>query len=102
MPDVWPKIKAEADQMLEVADGIAIGERSTGGLPMFAASAGSILSGYNPLGLSLEAFGAASAWSLMAPSGKATLNGVFKYGLKPATKTGLHMGGKTIEMEKSH
>jgi hypothetical protein len=99
MPDVWPQIKAEADAMKGVADDISTGKRSMGGLPMLAGLASSHFTGYIPVG---EAFGAASAWALMTPSGKAALSGVFKYGVKPAAKAGLHIGGRLVEMGKSH
>lgn len=99
MPDVWPKIKSEADKMRSEASRIAAGERSIGGMPMLAGLASSAFTGYWPVG---EGFGLASAWALMTPTGKAALNGVMKYGVQPALKTGLHVGGHLIDFEKSH
>jgi len=36
----------------------------------------------------------ASAWSLMTDTGKKLMSRAFKYLVKPAAKTGLHMYGK--------
>lgn len=98
MPDVWPKIKAEADRLMQDSARIEAGNRNMGVLAG-AGLASSAFTGYIPVG---EAFGAASAWALMTPSGKSALHGAFKYAVMPATKGALQMGGRLIDLQPSH
>lgn len=99
MPDLWPKLKAEADYFATVADRLQRGERNLGGPLMLSGLASSYFTGGFPVA---EFFGAGSAWALMSPAGQATLEGLFKYALKPATKAGLHVGGSLIDLKASH
>jgi hypothetical protein len=102
MPEVWTKLQKEVEYYRQAAESIAAGGRNLGGLPMLAGLASSAFTGGMPVA---ELFGAGSAWALMSPAGKKTLEGVFKYAVKPAAKVGLHVGGEVVnfnDLVKSH
>lgn len=99
MPETWEKLKVEAEYYRDVADRISRGERNLGGPLMLSGLASSYFTGGVPVA---EAFGAASAWSLMSKNGQKALDGVFKYFVRPAAKGGLHMGATAIKMQPAH
>ena len=99
MPEIWPKLKAEADYFAEAADRLQRGGRNLGVPLMLSGLASSYFTSGIPVA---EVFGAASAWALMSPVGRSALDGVFKYALKPIAKSSLHIGGHLIDFQQAH
>jgi hypothetical protein len=100
MPDIWPKLKAEAETMRKIAEKLKAGERGSS-IAQFG-GAGSVLAlgnaGMIPW---VEAAGTASALGMMTDTGQKILEGVFKFGVKPAAKTYIH-NEPSLKLQKAH
>ena len=97
MPDIWPKLKAEADFYEGVAKRLKLGE--TGG----AKDVGQIIGPSSLFFLgglkgtaAIELFGAGSAWALLSDSGRATISAAKKIPLKQGLKVPLRFGQREL------
>lgn len=102
MPDLWPKLKAEADHLKSVAE--AFSETPQQGLVQDAMRYGGVLGGSSllgPVGIPIvEGIGAASAYFLMSPKGQKVLQKIVYGSVKGAGKAGLHIGGRQINFQE--
>jgi len=95
MPDLWPKLKAEADYYRSIAPEFA--KRGHG--PGLSSGSGMAIA-YTFGGPSAipvaEGFGIASAYALLDPATQKVIKTLAK-GVKPIGKAGLHMAGSEID-----
>jgi hypothetical protein len=97
MPDVWPKLKAEADFYEGIAKRLKLGE--TGGIKDIGQIIGPgslfFLGGLKGIA-AVELFGAGSAWALLSDSGRATISAAQKVPLKQSLKVPLRFLGREL------
>jgi hypothetical protein len=101
--EMWPKLKAEADFYKKMApqwrppSGKSLWQQGVGGISRAAVP--TTLAFTHPMLIPVtEGFGMFSSWALMKGSDKKILKDLTKYLVKPAVKTGLHLGGKPAFM----
>lgn len=104
MPDLWPRLKEEADYYSRVAEKVGDKEVKGGlaeaakGLPWGTATA--IYLGGPTYGVLAEGFGAVSAWALMGETDRKLLKVLAEGFAKPASKAALHLGGQSVEFQQ--
>jgi hypothetical protein len=100
MPDLWPKLKAEADYFMEVAPEFKKRAAADSVSGTMGQGLGPVVATYLAGGIQgipvAETFGAISAYGLMSKPAqnavKRLISGVTSTGTKTAIKTGLHLG----------
>lgn len=100
MPELWPKLKAEAETMKKIAEKLKAGERGSG-IAQFGGSGTVLALGNAGLIPWVEAAGTASALAIMTDTGQKILEGIFKFGLKPAAKTYIH-NEPSLRLQQAH
>jgi hypothetical protein len=107
MPDLWDRLKAEADFYKDVSPDFAkeANQLVTGPGQVFSRGVGMGVGSYlfgPAVGVPLaESTGAISAYALMSPKGRKIISGIINQTAKAGTKAGIHLGGENILM-KSH
>ena len=105
MPELWPKLKAEADYHKKIAPEFSAQERRLIGGAGAAVSRGiggamgTLLLG--PTGIPImEGVGAINAFALMSPKAQKIIGAIISQSTKSLSKTGLHLGGKQINFSE--
>jgi len=102
MPDMWPKLKAEADYYAGIAEKLK--DMKPGGVPEAVkglpyVSGSALFLGGPKAAAVAEGIGAVSAWALMGESDRLLLKVLAEGFAKPATKAGLHLGAREVAFE---
>jgi hypothetical protein len=104
MPDLWPKLEAEAKHYIDIAPQFRKQEARSGGSAGALAYAAGGLAGpgaatalMGPVGIPVaETFGMASAYALMNDTARRRLAKVLSAAGRTTGKTALHLGGREL------
>jgi len=100
--EIWPQLKAEADNALAMVKRLEETGVESGTGSIISRGVGSTVGGvlFGPIGaVGAEGIGLTAAWALLADSEKNILKRMLRpvgKTIKPATKTGLRLGGRSV------
>jgi hypothetical protein len=103
LPELWDKLKGEADYYARISEKLRDTEGSAKLKDLAKSPWGTVAATYfgGPAGgATAEAFGAVSAWALMGESDRKLLKYIAEGVAKPTAKAGLHLGGRTVFFDR--
>jgi len=101
MPDLWPKLKKEADFYMEIGPqfGKQASQMISGSGSVISRGLGGAIGGFlggAPGVATAEGLGIVSAYTLLTPKAQKIISGIVSQSTKGAGKAGLHLGGQEL------